>query len=243
MLHANGTDHDPAPRKRWLTALVSLLVLLAGCANDNRSAIVTPTSTTTTTTPAATTSLAPVTTLASTTTVGGTVTTSAVTTSAVTTRAAAPLFGVAIGADAEGAIVKLVAALGQPSADSSWDIGCPLDNPTLKNERLLSWAHLRVLFGRDTEAVPGTLRGYGFVLSEGGDLPAGDGASRLALPTGAKVGTPIGQVATTLGFRAQIDKVFGWVRITTPGVTFTADGDSLTAPLNGVSVPRLFTCE
>lgn len=119
-------------------------------------------------------------------------------TSPVTTSRAAPLFGVPIGAATDGAVASLVRALGEPSADTGWNVGCPLDSPTLQNERLVSWGLLRVLFRRDTETAPGALQGYGFVIPQGGTLSATDGAARLALPNGITLGMPISQVATKL---------------------------------------------
>ncbi len=244
-----------ASRSAALVALVLLVTMTGACSSDARVTLASSTTTssttvtlTTTTTASPTTTLTPVPTTvatpATTRAVAAPTTTAAVrTTSAVTTKTAAPLFGAAIGSDAEGAVAKLTAALGPPTSDTGWDIGCALDSPTLKNERLVGWDQLRVLFGRDTEAGPGTLRGYGFVLFGDEPLPANSAAGRLALPSGAALGTPIGQVATALGVKAQVNTVFGWVSVTTPGATFTADGDSLAAPVNAVSVPRVFSCE
>ena len=241
-------------RRAALGALSMLALSSAACSDGTLLDTAAPASSTTgqatttvTSTLVTTTVATPTTTTVSTTTRAATSPTTAASgagaTSAITTRSAAPLFGVAIGAEAEGGLAKLIAALGQPTGDSGWDVGCTLDSPTLENERLVSWGHLRVLFARDAESSSGTLRGYGFVLPEGDMLLPDDGVRRLTLPTGALLGTPIGNVASTVGAKAQIDKVFGWVSVTTSGATFTADGDSLTAPLNAVSVPRVFTCE
>ena len=164
-------------------------------------------------------------------------------TSPVTTSRAAPLFGVPIGAATDGAVASLVRALGEPSADTGWNVGCPLDSPTLQNERLVSWGLLRVLFRRDTETAPGTLQGYGFVIPEGLTLSATDGAARLALPNGITLGMPISQVATKLAAKTEVNATFGWVSITTAGAMFTADGATGSAPLNAVAVPRVFSCE
>ena len=238
-----------------MVTLVFVVTMTGACSSGARVTLAASTTTSSTTTaPATTATASPTTTLApAPTTVATPATTRAVeapttttavrTTSAVTTKTAAPLFGAAIGSEAEGAVAKLTAALGPPTSDTGWEIGCALDNPTLKNERLVGWDQLRVLFGRDTEAAPGTLRGYGFVLFGDDPLPANSAAGRLALPSGAALGTPIGQVATALGVKAQVNTVFGWVSVTTPGATFTADGDSLSAPVNAVSVPRVFSCE
>ena len=238
-----------------IVALVVVVTMTGACSGGARVTLAASTTTSSTTvTLATTTTVSPTTTLApAPTTVAIPATTRAVvapsttaavrTTSAVTTKTAAPLFGAAIGSEAEGAVAKLIAALGPPTSDTGWDIGCALDSPTLKNERLVGWDQLRVLFGRDTEAAPGTLRGYGFVLLGDEPLPANSAVGRLALPSGAALGTPIGQVAIALGVKAQVDKVFGWVSVTTTGATFTADGDSLSALLNAVSVPRVFSCE
>ena len=237
-----------------MVALVVLVTMTGACSSGARVTLAaSTTSSSTTIAPATTTTASPTTTLApapttvatpaTTRAVAGPTTTAAVrTTSAVTTKTAAPLFGAAIGSEAESAVAKLTAALGPPTSDTGWEIGCA-HSPTLKNERLVGWDQLRVLFGRDTEAAPGTLRGYGFVLFGDDPRPANSAAGRLALPSGAALGTPIGQVATALGVKAQVDKVFGWVSVTTPGATFTADGDSLSALLNAVSVPRVFSCE
>jgi hypothetical protein len=163
--------------------------------------------------------------------------------SAITTGAAAPLFGVAIGAPADGAVSALTTALGKPSNDSGWGVGCPLDSATLKNERVVTWGRLRVQFRRETDAAPGTLQGYGFVVPEGSTLAAGDAASRLALPNGITVGMPIAEVANKLATTAELNDTFGWMSVTTPGAVFTADGAGGAAKLNAVSVPHVFSCD
>ncbi len=163
--------------------------------------------------------------------------------SPVTTSRPAPLFGVPIGAATEGAVTGLVRVLGEPSGDTGWNVGCPLDSPTLQDERLVSWGMLRVLFRRATEAAPGSLQGYGFVIPEGTRLSPTDGAARLALPNGVTLGMPISQVATKLSAKTVVDNTFGWVSVTTPGAMFTADGANGSALLNAVAVPHVFSCD
>jgi hypothetical protein len=164
-------------------------------------------------------------------------------TSPVTTSRAAALFGVPIGAAAEGAVATLVSVLGPPSSDTGWVVGCTLDSPTDKNERVVSWGRLRVQFGRANDAAAGTMEGYGFTIPDGAALPATDAAARLALPNGVKVGMSIADVATALASKTEANPAFGWVSVTTPGAVFSADGSAGTAPLNAVSVPHRFTCE
>ena len=181
----------------------------------------------------------------STTRVGGPSTTIAApaATSPVTTSRAAPLFGVPIGAATDGAVTTLAGLLGPPATDSGWGVGCPLDSPTDKNERVITWGRLRVQFRRDTEAAPGAMQGYGVVVPQGAPLAATDPAARLALPSGVTMGMPIADVATKLATTSEVNDTFGYVSVTTPGAVFTADGASGTAPLNAVSVPHPFSCE
>ena len=141
------------------------------------------------------------------------------------------------------ALSTLVGLLGQPATDSGWGVGCPLDSPTDKNERVVTWGRLRVQFRRGTEAAPGAMQGYGFVVPQGATLAATDPAARLALPNGVTVGMSITDVATKLATKSEVIDTFGHVSVTTPGATFTADGASGTAPLNAVSIPHPFSCE
>jgi hypothetical protein len=164
-------------------------------------------------------------------------------TSPVTTSRAAALFGVPVGAAADGAVTTLVTLLGQPTTDTGWGIGCTLDSPTNKNERVVTWGHLRVQFRRDTEAAAGTMQGYGFVVAKGDALAPTDAAARLVLPSGIALGMPIADVATKLSVKIVVNGTFGWVEVTTPGATFTADGSAGTAPFNAVAVPRVFSCD
>lgn len=164
-------------------------------------------------------------------------------TSPISSRAPSPLFGVALGTEGELAIARLIAALGRPSSDTGWGIGCPLDDPVAKNERVLTFGRLRVHFGRAGSSGTGALGGYGFVIPAGETLAAGDPVRRLTLPAGVTLGAPMRTVATALGSPAEVVDVFGWVAVSTPGAMFTGDGSALNAPLNAVSVPTVFACE
>lgn len=229
--------------RRGRARLVGLALLVAAGCSDDTPAVPATTTVAVTTTVAPTTTVAVTTTTARPPTTTTPSTTTVATTSPVTTRAPGALFGAAIGSVTEDALAKLTAALGSPTIDSGWGVGCTLDSPTATNERLVTWQHLRVLFRRDGSSGPGALAGYGYVLPEGDEPAPGDAMLRLALPTGVTLGMPIGQVATAVGATAKVNPTFGWVEVVTPGVTFTADGKDLTAKLDAVSVPRVFSCE
>ncbi len=165
-------------------------------------------------------------------------------TSAVTTSRVAPLFGVPLRTNTDTAFKTLAEALGSPSSDSGWAIGCPLDDPVVENERVVTWGRLRVQFRRETETAPGALDSYGFLLPEGERLAATDPAAHLVLPDGITLGMPIGSAATALGVKAEASDASGWSSVTTPGVTFTADGtDPTRAKLNQVGVPHVPQCD
>ncbi len=242
--------------RRWVFVILVISALVAtGCSDDTvehlssasttiTSTTITSTAITSTTTAAAGATTAP----PSTTTArsGAAATTTIApppSTSPVTTSRAAALFGVPVGAETEGAVKTLVSSLGQPEADTGWNVGCALDSPTLKNERIVTWGALRVLFRRDTEAAAGTMQGYGFVIPEGIALAPTDAAARLALPNGIVLGMPISQVATKLASKTVVNSTFGWVSVTTAGAEFTADGSAGNAPLNAVAVPHVFSCD
>ncbi len=240
----------------YCVALLFFTAACSGCASTSTKSVpsstraLVPQATTTTVVPAtiASTSIASTTTV-STTTIAAVVTTAAPTTTAVvarspiTTARPAALFGAAIGAEAEGAIAKLTGVLGAPDVDTGWDVGCPLNSATVKDERQLTWGHLHAYFTRPSETAAGAFSGYGYVLLEGEELPLGDAIRRITLPNGVSLGAAIGDVAKAIGAKVVANPTFGWMSVATSGVEFTADGKANTSPLNAVSVPHVFTCE
>lgn len=236
-------------RSRNIGCSIALLFFAAACSGGSNVLTKSVPSSTTAPVPlATTTTVVPPTTVSTTTvaavtTIAASTTTAIVTTSPITTARPAALFGAAIGTEAEGVIAKLTGVLGVPNVDTGWDIGCPLNSATLKDERQLTWGHLHVYLTRATDTTPGVFSGYGYVLLEGEELPAGDAVRRLALPTGVALGKAIGDVAKAVGAKAIANPTFGWMSVVTKGAEFTADGSVATALFNAVSVPHVFTCE
>lgn len=152
------------------------------------------------------------------------------------------LAGVAVQTPAEDAVAALITVFGQPTGDSGWVIGCPLDSADNLNERTVSWGSLDALFYLEEGGERFVGWRYRIDPGSGGGLPGGPAVAQVQLPGGALLGATIDDVATAMGVAAVDDALTGARIIQGAGFVIVADGGPGTAATS-VHVPVLRACE
>lgn len=150
----------------------------------------------------------------------------------------AALVGAELGTATDDALTALTVAFGDPSEDTGWNEGCPLDGAG-DNERAVSWGGLEAQFRRDGDD-PGELFAWGYATYR--DAAGGPPAGSVVLPGNTRLGAPIGAIADASGFTTEYNDVFDMTSLG-DGFEVFADGDDLDAPATGAYVPFLPTCD
>lgn len=238
-------------------AIVAALVLsgAAGCGDDDALEASTTTTVASTTTEAEAAG-ATTTTAEPTTTTGGeaAVTTTAAADPSTTTTEAPPttvalditalsLAGVTLDAAAEPAVRDLIDALGPPTEDTGWTVGCPLDGED-PNERYVSWGSLTAYFVRT--GASGSFAGwwYGVDPDTLAAAPGGPEPGDLTLPGDLSFGDPIGEAESRLGVPVVVDEdLFFIATATGSGWELSTAFPALDAPIVTAASPFQPVCE
>lgn len=127
----------------------------------------------------------------------------------------APLAGVALETGPLRAIRRMINVFGEPTDDSGWVVGCPLDSDTERNERFVQWGSLRASF----YGAPGnrTFIGWDYVAFEGLPQRGGPRFSDIVLPGQFFIGDRLQNVADALGVAVEPGLFGDGLRAIAPG--------------------------
>jgi len=156
------------------------------------------------------------------------------------------LAGVAIGSEPEAAIAALIDVFGEPTLDTGWTIGCPLDDPDDENERLVRWGSLSANFRTEGyEADERYFDSWVYALDEN-RLPDPDGPQpwevRLAEP-GAALGMNITIASELLGEDVILNEVVQMQQSTNDHWTLLGQGAALDSRIATVAAPYFSLCD
>jgi hypothetical protein len=107
------------------------------------------------------------------------------------------LGGADLATDPVRAIRRMTRVFGEPTDDSGWVVGCPLDSETEANERLVQWGSLGAFF----YGAPGdrTFISWDYVEFDGRPQRGGPQFTDIVLPGEFVVGDPLQNIADALG--------------------------------------------
>lgn len=161
------------------------------------------------------------------------------------------LAGVEIGAEADGAVEALTAVFGQPTSDSGWVVGCPLDGQSDVNERFVVWGSLSASFRRgDFDQEGEYFHSWLYALDERRNAELGGPQPwEVRLPDGAALGMNISVAAVTTGATGAtgadlfLNEVFQVQQLHSDAWSFWGQGVETDTRINQVGVPFIPICD
>jgi hypothetical protein len=154
-----------------------------------------------------------------------------------------PLGGAALETDPARAIRRMTRVFGEPTDDSGWVVGCPLDSETEANERLVQWGSLGAFF----YGTPGnrTFISWDYRPLDGQPEQGGPRFTDIVLPGEFVIGDPLQSVADALGVAVEPGLFGDGLRAIAPGggLEVTHSSDDPTGPIETLRVGDYLICD
>lgn len=152
---------------------------------------------------------------------------------------------VAIGTEAEEAIEGLKNAFGDPTDDTGWIVGCPLDSESELNERYVSWGSLIAGFRQgDLDREGPYFQYWSYELDENRMAePDGPQPWQLELPDGAAIGMNITVAADSADGDLLFNEVIQQQQLQSDAWNFYGQGPETDTRINAIGVPFIPLCD